>query len=846
MSEIPARRRAKPYQRNKTYRYIKISTLDVAESPEDYIWYTRAGRTPLPFKLETHRGSVPAGTKLRKLNAYFLEKAYAMYGTMNTNIRTFYDGLADYILKNYNWDRVIVPFGCTYRGKQIYQVLDKGWMEWTLYAGKCEAARERFPLFFRALEQWLDRPRHYNAIRDTGESTYCPYDDEAIARQNSRSRRDHSEDSDAETDDELDENGYSLKDGFIEPDDPMSEGSEEEELGADVGEEEEKEDGEEIGGDEEEREQSQVRKSVEEWEELEPVQESTARVDPQPRPLTDSENEVAQIDSDSDLEPDPIEAFVVEDDSDISDSAEYEDNSDDEMDDVDSGDERSGRVADQSAEDSDSNSCPDEPVSSRTRSSAQEISTASAVQLTVVDCSPSKTPVSSHTRSHIKGNFLSSTSATVVGSSCRTNSSRVARKRGHSRRSNTSEDKGQVSPEPSETGSDVEMDKGGGNERFFSKPRLSGKPSTPPEMQRSGTSSSTAVDSLFIRARSSSPPPQKPTPMASLPISDSRDSDLSDAQGPSDRSGSAIRKHTGSRRPNTLYSSANNEEEGGEYRSRRGRISRRSDSDSGVEPLTLAGISNSADSDDEVGDDSGDVRSRRAVDRSTEDSDSSSCSDEPVSSRTRSHSKGNSLSATVVGSSCRRNPSRAARKQRYSRPIDSSEDEADSTSPEPSNAGPDIEMDDGRGNEQVLSKSITSCTPPEMRSSRSSSLTSIDSSIRALSPSPTSRGPTPTTLLPLGDSEDSDIADAEGPPDTPSPAKRKRTGSKGTKTVHSSSSEGEGEDYRLPSPSKRSRISRVDSEDSEVELSTPSSSPRKQTRQRMVCVLIPLFHSRRH
>ncbi|KAL0060660.1 hypothetical protein AAF712_012537 [Marasmius tenuissimus] len=212
MRRIPLRRRADPSQRDVDYHYIVIDNEDIEESPEAFSWYTdeTAGGMSLPIAFD----GIPAGSKLNEVKAYFLEKLYRNYAAqvddeLGEAISTFYTELGEYMVEDYNWRRVVVPFGCTYRGKAMNQVLDKKWMEW-------------YPLFFRALDRWLATPRQYTSTRDIGESTSAPYDEEEIARQNLT-------DSDADSDDVLDENGYSLKDGFIEPDDSFSEESEEEE-----------------------------------------------------------------------------------------------------------------------------------------------------------------------------------------------------------------------------------------------------------------------------------------------------------------------------------------------------------------------------------------------------------------------------------------------------------------------------------------------------------------------------------------------------------------------------------------------------------------------------------------
>ncbi|KAK1232752.1 hypothetical protein PQX77_004110 [Marasmius sp. AFHP31] len=231
MVHIPLRRRADPSQRDVDYHYIDIDNEDIEESPEALWWYTdeTAGGMSLPITFD----GIPAGTKLNEIKAYFLEKLYRNYATqpddeLGEAIHTFYNGLGEYMVEDYNWRRVVVPFGCTYRGKAMNQVLDKKWMEWVRYSDRCAASRRRYPLFFRALDRWLATPRHYIATRDIGESTSAPYDEEEIARQNLRGGG--LTDSDAESEDVLDDNGYSLKDGFVEPDDRISEESEEEVL----------------------------------------------------------------------------------------------------------------------------------------------------------------------------------------------------------------------------------------------------------------------------------------------------------------------------------------------------------------------------------------------------------------------------------------------------------------------------------------------------------------------------------------------------------------------------------------------------------------------------------------
>ncbi|KAF8066954.1 hypothetical protein FPV67DRAFT_1497207 [Lyophyllum atratum] len=78
--------------------------------------------------------------------------------------QNFINGLTEYARTNYGDFRV--PFGRKHQGKKISECRDKQWLLW---ARSKEILREKYPVFFTAVEYWLDNPRHQGVKRDIGE-----------------------------------------------------------------------------------------------------------------------------------------------------------------------------------------------------------------------------------------------------------------------------------------------------------------------------------------------------------------------------------------------------------------------------------------------------------------------------------------------------------------------------------------------------------------------------------------------------------------------------------------------------------------------------------------------------
>ncbi|KAF7966428.1 hypothetical protein HWV62_38410 [Athelia sp. TMB] len=65
-----------------------------------------------------------------------------------------------------HYGRFIVPFGRKHRGKMIEECRDKQWMLWT--QGQ-KRLTDRHPIYFEAVQQWLDHPHQHMAIHDVGQ-----------------------------------------------------------------------------------------------------------------------------------------------------------------------------------------------------------------------------------------------------------------------------------------------------------------------------------------------------------------------------------------------------------------------------------------------------------------------------------------------------------------------------------------------------------------------------------------------------------------------------------------------------------------------------------------------------
>ncbi len=76
----------------------------------------------------------------------------------------------------------VIPFGTKHRGKRLQQCRDKLWMRWTtrkpsltqkvcvrVSGWSLRLIRIQYPIYFTAVQYFLDDPRHYTANRDIGE-----------------------------------------------------------------------------------------------------------------------------------------------------------------------------------------------------------------------------------------------------------------------------------------------------------------------------------------------------------------------------------------------------------------------------------------------------------------------------------------------------------------------------------------------------------------------------------------------------------------------------------------------------------------------------------------------------
>ncbi|KAG6915256.1 hypothetical protein DXG01_012441 [Tephrocybe rancida] len=92
---------------------------------------------------------------------------------------TFHAGLSAYAASNYGEFRV--PFRGTYQGMRIRECRDKNWLLWTQTQ---EALTRKCPVYFEAVQHWLDNPNHQNVQRDIGEClARTEYEDDADLQQ---------------------------------------------------------------------------------------------------------------------------------------------------------------------------------------------------------------------------------------------------------------------------------------------------------------------------------------------------------------------------------------------------------------------------------------------------------------------------------------------------------------------------------------------------------------------------------------------------------------------------------------------------------------------------------------
>ncbi|KAK1236449.1 hypothetical protein PQX77_000285 [Marasmius sp. AFHP31] len=208
--KIPTRRRADPARAAAEPSYIDIFDQDIPEDQEWY-WNEDGGAKTLRYQF----AGAPAGTMIRSLSAMKLEKLFEVYGhktnmPLGSAVRKYYDGLLEYITSEHRWRDVFVPFGKTYRGLKMNQVLDKGWMLYVRDDDGTRKCRERYPLFFGALKCWLENPRVYEVMRDAGRYT------ESWGKAGEHMADDEEQDQpySQPSQEEVDQNGYRI-DGFV-------------------------------------------------------------------------------------------------------------------------------------------------------------------------------------------------------------------------------------------------------------------------------------------------------------------------------------------------------------------------------------------------------------------------------------------------------------------------------------------------------------------------------------------------------------------------------------------------------------------------------------------------------
>jgi len=74
-----------------------------------------------------------------------------------------------------HYGRFVVPFGKKHRGKTIQECRDKPWLLWTQQQ---RYLTERHPIYFSAVQQWLDHTKQHLAVREVGQLCH-PHDYEA-------------------------------------------------------------------------------------------------------------------------------------------------------------------------------------------------------------------------------------------------------------------------------------------------------------------------------------------------------------------------------------------------------------------------------------------------------------------------------------------------------------------------------------------------------------------------------------------------------------------------------------------------------------------------------------------
>ncbi|RDB29800.1 hypothetical protein Hypma_013876 [Hypsizygus marmoreus] len=167
---------------------------DESSSANDELeWYYGENAGGYVLNFGKHKGQVLHNTSISYL--YWCYKNFNPNHSLIGAFELYHEGLEEYAKTHYA--EFVVPFGRKHQGKRIAKCRDKDWLLWTTTR---KALTDKYPIFFVAVQYWLENPRHQGVKRDIGELLRCSEyeDDLELAEETEDSDEDALNESDIE------------------------------------------------------------------------------------------------------------------------------------------------------------------------------------------------------------------------------------------------------------------------------------------------------------------------------------------------------------------------------------------------------------------------------------------------------------------------------------------------------------------------------------------------------------------------------------------------------------------------------------------------------------------------
>ncbi|KDR66374.1 hypothetical protein GALMADRAFT_1158727 [Galerina marginata CBS 339.88] len=134
----------------------------IEDADGDCDWYYDQGAGGYIFPFGKFKGKKIHETSISYLS--WCDQNFDSNSPFKQAYQTFYNGLLDYARTNYG--DFIVPFGRKHQGSKISDCQDKPWLLWSMTVN---GLREKYDIFFLAVQYWLANPNHQEVHRDIGE-----------------------------------------------------------------------------------------------------------------------------------------------------------------------------------------------------------------------------------------------------------------------------------------------------------------------------------------------------------------------------------------------------------------------------------------------------------------------------------------------------------------------------------------------------------------------------------------------------------------------------------------------------------------------------------------------------